>query len=100
MIYVSPKSGRAVSRDSGAPYHDRLLPLPGFLGDESPEAGSGAVAEAFRLTGYFLERDVFQPRGLPMPQARQAYLANYLAQIGGGARRSCRKIDCRFKRYA
>ncbi|MEJ0051609.1 MAG: DNA repair protein RecO [Methylovirgula sp.] len=74
LIYVSPKSGRAVSRGSGAPYHERLLPLPGFLGDESVEVGSVAVAEAFRLTGYFLERDVFQPRGLPMPQARRAYL--------------------------
>jgi DNA repair protein RecO (recombination protein O) len=74
LIYVSPKSGRAVSRASGAPYHDRLLALPAFLGDERVEAGSDALSEAFRLTGYFLERDVFQPRGLPMPQARQAYL--------------------------
>ena len=31
LIYVSPKSGRAVSREAGAPYADRLLPLPGFL---------------------------------------------------------------------
>ncbi len=72
---MSPKSGRAVSRGSGAPYHERLLPLPTFLGDESVEGGSAAVAEAFRLTGYFLERDVFQARELQMPHARQAYLA-------------------------
>ena len=64
LIYVSPKSGRAVSRTSGAPYHDRMLPLPAFLGDENAEVRTGCVAEAFRLTGYFLERDVFQPRGL------------------------------------
>jgi DNA repair protein RecO (recombination protein O) len=84
LIYVSPKSGRAVSRSSGAPYHDRLLPLPAFLGDENAEAGSDAVAEAFRLTGYFLERDVFQPRGLQMPQARQAYLAELAKANGRG----------------
>ncbi|NEU35624.1 DNA repair protein RecO, partial [bacterium LRH843] len=31
LIYVSPKSGRAVSADAGKPYHDKLLPLPYFL---------------------------------------------------------------------
>ena len=75
LIYVSPKSGRAVSRASGAPYHDRLLPLPDFLQDAEAEAGAAAIAAGFRLTGYFLERDVFTPRGLEMPQARHAYLA-------------------------
>ncbi len=80
LIYVSPKSGRAVSRLSGAPYHERLLPLPGFLRDDG-EAQANDVAEGFRLTGYFLERDVFAPRGLKMPQARHAYLAE-LAKLG------------------
>ncbi|MBL4802624.1 MAG: DNA repair protein RecO, partial [Emcibacter sp.] len=31
LIYVSPKSGRAVSAEAGRPYHDKLLPLPAFL---------------------------------------------------------------------
>jgi DNA repair protein RecO (recombination protein O) len=75
LIFVSPKSGRAVSRDSGAPYRDRLLPLPSFLRDSSQGAAPAAIIEGFRLTGYFLERDVFSPRGLKMPDARQAYLA-------------------------
>jgi DNA repair protein RecO (recombination protein O) len=81
LIYVSPKSGRAVSRASGAPYHDRLLPLPDFLRDAKAEADAGEIAEGFRLTGYFLERDVFTPRGLEMPQARHAYLAE-LGKLG------------------
>jgi DNA repair protein RecO (recombination protein O) len=75
LIYVSPKSGRAVSRLSGAPYRDRLLPLPDFLRDASDEVQAEEIAEAFRLTGYFLERDVFAPRGLKIPEARHAYLA-------------------------
>src|SRR5471032_128746 len=33
LIYVSPKSGRAVSREAGAPYADRMLNLPAFLRD-------------------------------------------------------------------
>jgi hypothetical protein len=41
-----------------------------FSGSERAHGESAAGAEAFRLTGYFLERDVFQPRGLQMPQAR------------------------------
>ena len=31
LIYVSPKSGRAVSESAGAEYRDRLLRLPSFL---------------------------------------------------------------------
>jgi DNA repair protein RecO (recombination protein O) len=58
LIYVSPKSGRAVSRSGGAAWAVRLLPLPAFLrdgwrdGDAVPAAD---LAAALRLTGYFLE---------------------------------------------
>ncbi len=81
LAYVSPKSGRAVSRAAGEPYRDRLLPLPSFLladpddlqalDDVSPEA----TRQGFDLTGYFLARDIYAPRGLPLPDARSAYLA-------------------------
>src|SRR3546814_1176952 len=58
LAYVSPKSSIAVSRAMGAPYAERLLPLPGFLtgGDAAP--GGEQIAEGFRLTGYFLTRDI------------------------------------------
>ena len=75
LIYVSPKSGRAVSRLSGIAYQDRLLALPDFLRDANAEADAEAIAQGFRLTGYFLERDIFAPRGVRMPDARHAYLA-------------------------
>ncbi len=77
LIYVSPKSGRAVSASAGAPWRDRLLALPAFLrADKSAVApNSTDLADAFRLTGFFLERDLFGPRGLPMPDARRAFLA-------------------------
>ncbi len=77
LTYVSPKSGRAVSRQSGAPYHERLLPLPAFLREDGAEAQADDVLQGFRLTGYFLERDVYAPRGLGMPDARSAFLAEY-----------------------
>ncbi len=77
LIYVSPKSGRAVSASAGAPWRDRLLALPAFLRADSAGAAptSDDLADAFRLTGFFLERDLFGPRGLPMPDARRAFLA-------------------------
>lgn len=74
LAYVSPKSGRAVTRAAGAPWRDRLLPYPAFLRNDGDDAPPEAIAEAFRLTGCFLLRDVFAPRGLALPPARALYL--------------------------
>jgi len=75
LIYVSPKSGRAVSREAGEPWKDRLLPLPAFLTGLHDSAPSPADIEAgFSLTGYFLERDVYMPRNLEVPPARRAFI--------------------------
>ena len=79
LAYVSPRSGRAVSRAAGDPYRNRLLPLPGFLLPGADEEActavpAEAVRQGFALTGYFLARDVYTPRGLPLPDARGAYL--------------------------
>lgn len=76
LIYVSPRSGRAVSRDAGAPWRDRLLPLPAFLRAGNTAPTRDDVRDGFRLTGYFLERDLFGPRGLPMPESRAALIAS------------------------
>jgi DNA repair protein RecO (recombination protein O) len=74
--YVSPKSGRAVSRRAGEPWHDRLLPLPAFLLDDAPARPSpGEIAEGFAVTGFFLGRYVFEPRGQHAPEARDRFIA-------------------------
>jgi DNA repair protein RecO (recombination protein O) len=70
LIYVSPRSGRAVSRSGGEAYRDRLLRLPAFLhSDVAPESAAD-LADAFVLTGFFLDRHAFGPRGLAVPEAR------------------------------
>jgi DNA repair protein RecO (recombination protein O) len=81
LIYVSPKSGRAVSRGAGEPWRDKLLQLPEFLRtmDEPIAVGTDDLAAAFALTGFFLARDVFEPRGLGLPQSRQHFLAATLS---------------------
>ncbi len=76
LVWVSPKSGRAVCREAGAPYAAKLLVLPSFL-NQSP--GRGATADeldaAWKLSAYFLARDVYGPRGLEPPDARSAFIA-------------------------
>jgi DNA repair protein RecO (recombination protein O) len=76
LIYVSPKSGRAVSRTAGEPWQDRMLRLPAFLrGDQdASEPASGELTDAFALTGFFLERHVFEPRGLAMHDSRVSFI--------------------------
>ena len=75
LVYVSPRSGRAVSRAAGEPWRDKLLTLPAFLRDERQAPLAIDVAAAFALTGYFLERDVFSARGVETPDSRRAFLA-------------------------
>ena len=70
LIYVSPKSGRAVSRDAGEGYRDKLLPLPQFLIGRGNTQGS-AISEGLRLTAYFLERHVLGPHDKLLPDNRE-----------------------------
>lgn len=75
LAYVSPKTGRAVSRAAGEPYRDRIFALPGFLRvEEISMTNAEDLAAGFRLTEHFLIRDVFAPRGLGLPDSRRAYL--------------------------
>jgi DNA repair protein RecO (recombination protein O) len=75
LRYVSPKSGRAVCAEAGAPYHDKLLPLPPFLaGDDAPPTRADICA-GLRLTGYFLDRWVLAPGEMHLPDVRVRLLA-------------------------
>jgi DNA repair protein RecO (recombination protein O) len=75
LIYVSPKSGRAVSRLAGEPWADRMLRLPDFLRDEDVEPAGRDLADGFALTGYFLERHVLVPRGQVLTEERAHFIA-------------------------
>jgi DNA repair protein RecO (recombination protein O) len=77
LVYVSPKSGRAVSRAAGDPWRDRLLRLPAFLAAASSSSAVSAdeLMDAFALTAFFLDRHVLEPRGLGLPDARGSFIA-------------------------
>jgi DNA repair protein RecO (recombination protein O) len=80
LIYVSPRSGRAVSRAGGEAYRDKLMRLPGFLGRDDEPASAADIADAFALTGFFLERRAFAPRGVALPDARARFVAAVLVR--------------------
>jgi len=75
LIYVSPKSGRAVSRSAGDAWQNKLLRLPEFLSDDNAVPSASELGDGFMLTGFFLERFIFQPRNMPMPEARAQFIA-------------------------
>lgn len=70
LIYVSPRTGRAVSREAGAPYADKMLALPPFMLGAQAGLGAGDILAGFALTGHFLEQFVFHPQNRPLPPAR------------------------------
>jgi DNA repair protein RecO (recombination protein O) len=74
LAYVSPRSGRAVSREGGEAYKERLLTLPAFLLDQGAPLSAPDILAGFALTGFFLERDVLEPHGLAIPAARSRLL--------------------------
>ena len=85
LVYVSPKTGRAVGRAAGLPYARRLLALPAFL---TAEAGRGEpdtaeIAAGLSLTGFFLARHVYEPRGQAAPPERDRLLARLRAPGDG-----------------
>ncbi len=80
LIYVSPKSARAVCRIAGEPYKDKLLKLPNFLNGRAilAQPDRQELNSGFALSGFFLDRHVFHPRGVLMPDARQAFIGSFL----------------------
>ena len=78
LSYVSPKSGRAVSKSAGEPWAEKMMLLPAFLNRH--EEGWGVVPQAdqidqgFKLSGYFLDRHIYGPRGLKHPDERAGFI--------------------------
>jgi len=72
LVYVSPRTGRAVSAEAGHTYRDRLLPLPAFLrrGEKRPVSVKD-IAASLDLTGFFLAQWVLTPHGRTVPGARR-----------------------------
>ena len=93
LVYVSPRTGRAVSREAGASYAERMLVLPRFLKPDGRGDGAhaGDFAAGLCLTGHFLARHAFDPLGRPLPPARTR-LEALLARDSGTTEKDA--LDC------
>lgn len=81
LSYVSPRSGRAVSRAGAGDWADRLLPLPPCLMGQGP-APDAEIAEGFRTTGHFLHAHLAPALGnRPLPEARQRFVDGFLRRM-------------------
>ena len=84
LIYVSPRTGRAVSAGAGRDYHDRLLTLPGFLREEADaEVGGEVLCQGLTLTGYFLGRHVLGDTRHGLPAARERLASSLRRELTG-----------------
>ena len=88
LVWVSPKTGRAVSAAAGEPWRDRLLPLPAFLLADDRAGGNNPPGprdwlDGLRMTGHFLGRHAYGQAQKPLPQARHMLL-DRLATLADG----------------
>ena len=67
---------------AGEAYRDKLMRLPDFLHAEQATASAADITDAFALTGFFLDRHAFSPRGLPLPDARARFISAVLVHNG------------------
>ena len=88
LAYVSPRSGRAVSRGAAEPYADKLLSLPSFLVRQEDDAAVPAsdIVAGLGLTGWFFEKHVFGGQGGRMPAARERLIDRLQGEAAATAR--------------
>lgn len=70
LIYVSPKTGRAICKSAGAPYHEKLLALPAFINQPAFTPTPQDIMQGITLTGYFIQKYFFEAHDVSMPNVR------------------------------
>ncbi len=82
LLFVSPRTGRAVTAEAARGWTERLLRLPAFLAEPSTERETAPPewSQGLALTGHFLTREVFgaHHRDLPAPRVRLASMVQRL----------------------
>jgi DNA repair protein RecO (recombination protein O) len=84
LSYISPKTGRAVSRAGAGEWANRLLPLPPCLMGHGP-APDAEILQGFEVTGHFLRNHLAPQLGnRALPEARARYVARFAAEVAKG----------------
>ncbi len=71
LYYISPKSAKAVSLEAGKDYHNLLFTLPKFLIDKELLPSQNDIAATLKITSYFIDKFLFQPHKLNLPNYRK-----------------------------
>ncbi len=80
LSFVSPRSGRAVSRAGAGDWADKLLPLPACLLGEGGDDHD--ISEGFRVTGHFLSNHLAPELGnVPLPAARARFVERFRGRL-------------------
>ncbi|MBQ8481943.1 MAG: DNA repair protein RecO [Alphaproteobacteria bacterium] len=74
LRYVSPKTGRAVCAEVGAPYKDKLFAYPQYIADKNYRPQGGEIAEVLAMTGSFLQKNFLNQHNLRLPENRSGLL--------------------------
>lgn len=80
LKYVSPKSGKAVSAEAGAPYAERLFAYPEYILQKNYHPKLQEVDNLLKMTEFFLNKNFFRQHGLKFPQNR-ANLRNKMLNL-------------------
>ena len=74
LVYVSPRTGCAVSKDAGEPYRKKLFDLPPFFKYDNPFPGSEDIRMGLRITGHFLSRCAKDADAGELPRSRARFV--------------------------
>lgn len=72
LYYVSPKTGKAVSKNIGIEYHNKLLRLPQFFVNDQIFIEEDIIF-GFKLTKYFIEKHLYRPNSKEIPEIRNRF---------------------------
>jgi len=71
LVYISPSTGRAVSKEAGRTYHDKLFLLPQFLiSDDQTKPSLAELLYALNVTKYFFTKFMKAQKNLSIPKIR------------------------------
>lgn len=70
LRYVSPKTGRAVCAEAGAPYKDRLFAYPQYIAEHNYMPQGAEIANVLNMTGSFLQKNFLNLHNLQLPENR------------------------------
>ena len=70
LQYISPKTGRAVCSEIGAPYKDKLFAYPHYIAEKNYLPSGAEIANLLKMTGSFLNKNFLQIHNLHLPEKR------------------------------